>query len=404
LKGAGEIMKGEDPKFTAYVLGEVDPVEREVWEAVLRENPELRIEAKRVEDFVGELSQELSASSVDAGLDAVRRQELLRSVGGGVNPERWWRRVAVISAMAACVCVGVSIGLLLPSLARLSGAPPRGERSGIGNSVAEAKKREGAPVSFGFLVKDADDDGFPQEGVQVPEWGAGREGPRLSISGVPSVESGGRPVMVRELPGQAHVSDRITSAGVKAESRQGEEASLRAAVVGGDAERRGVREGRGRKSVGEERRVARLGAANRSGVEGVLSAMAARVPEAKPQRGGKGAEWGKDEALIPEAQSLRSVRLALESGKWPEPGSFSAGDLVSAYADLADAGAGKGSMDIHFAAAVAAFGTLLERPESADAKRWGEVLEMGGSRSGVERDEVRTGFLQLVEKARGLAR
>jgi hypothetical protein len=88
--------------------------------------------------------------------------------------------------------------------------------------------------------------------------------------------------------------------------------------------------------------------------------------------------------------------------RWPEPGSFTAADLVSAYADLtATAGAGA-KMDFRFAAAVASFGTLLEKPEGADSRRWEEVLEMasGAGLSG----ELRQSFVGLVESARKLAK
>jgi hypothetical protein len=59
-------------------------------------------------------------------------------------------------------------------------------------------------------------------------------------------------------------------------------------------------------------------------------------------------------------------------------------------------------MDFRFAAAVASFGTLLEKPEGADSRRWEEVLEMAGGTGSA--GGVRQGFLGLVESARRLAR
>ncbi len=61
-----EILSADDPRLTAYALGELDGVEREVVEAAVRNDPLLQAAVAEIRSFAGELAQTLEAE--DAAL------------------------------------------------------------------------------------------------------------------------------------------------------------------------------------------------------------------------------------------------------------------------------------------------------------------------------------------------
>jgi Ca-activated chloride channel family protein len=72
-------MKTDDPKFTAYCLGELDPVERAEIEALRDADPEIAAEIEETKAFATQLRAELVHESHEGGLDETRRANVLRA-------------------------------------------------------------------------------------------------------------------------------------------------------------------------------------------------------------------------------------------------------------------------------------------------------------------------------------
>ena len=130
-------MNADDPKFTAYLLDELDPAERAALEAELRAQPALAAELEEMRHFTAQLRGELHAEE-GAPLRPEQRAAVLdeaqRIVAG---PRAWWRRPWVQSAAAACVIVGAIAALLVrlelksPLVARVGGAREQGMKLSI---------------------------------------------------------------------------------------------------------------------------------------------------------------------------------------------------------------------------------------------------------------------------------
>ena len=374
-------MNAEDPRWTAYVLGEAEPCEARELESAVSGDPGLAECIRCTGEMVERLRLDLAVPG--PGLDPERRAELYARWGTrGVRGAevRWWRRAAVLSAMAACLCVGVSIGLLLPSLGDLSGIP-----LGRGRGVS-AKKPDADLLAFGFHLEPRQEEGGDGD-VQVRtdsgelQW----KGPDLFPGGgLAGVWSGGRGVPLA-LPPYPRADRRLD---VVLDGRTGVRPS------GGDAEGKvgNPLKERAPRVAGGGGSAVRPGAEGRQGVVSVAGTGRRVVAPV----------WGGDDSAGRERarRSLEAVCGALGDGRWPEPGSFSVAELVRAYADVVDAAGGR--MDFRFSAAVAAFGGLLEKPEGADSARWDEVVAMAGDSGAGE--ELRQSLLVLIGKARRLAR
>lgn len=371
------MMNEEDPRLTAYVLGETDGEDSAQVEQCLSEDAGFRDAERELREMAEGLRAELAEPSLM--LDPVRRAELYSRLGRGDGEAVWWKRAAVVSGMAACICVGISVGLLLPSLGRWSGVP-------AGVKLAKSGAKEGGGLlSFGFHLEsekggagewaEAFGSDMTRGIVQEPEFK--RESGTTYLAG-------GAPRKVASLPESSNNLGRVPE-NILSEKPLASSGKL------------GLEKGGGAGSDSARR-----------------PAVAAKKPVAVPEtgsgvsrvvavQGGKGHSpvWGGQDPASRQraAQSLESVSGALNQGRWPEPGSFTTAGLVSAYADLT--GTAGGRMDFRFAAAVASFGTLLEKPEGADSRRWEEVLEMAGGTGSA--GGVRQGFLGLVESARRLA-
>jgi len=72
-------MKTDDPKFTAYCLGELDPAECAEIETLLRDDPEMAAEIEATKVFAAQLRAEL-VNEQEEGLDAARRANVMRAV------------------------------------------------------------------------------------------------------------------------------------------------------------------------------------------------------------------------------------------------------------------------------------------------------------------------------------
>lgn len=110
-------MNSDDPKFTAYALGEVDdltPEERAEIEALLACDAQAAAEAAEMRALAGRLRVELPGEAAGA-LRPDQRATVLNA-GAQAAPKviRFPRRALWWSVAAACVAVSASVALLLP--------------------------------------------------------------------------------------------------------------------------------------------------------------------------------------------------------------------------------------------------------------------------------------------------
>jgi Ca-activated chloride channel family protein len=115
-------MNTDDPKFTAHVLGELEdltPAERAEIEALLASDPAAVAEAKETSDLAARLRAELAGEEAAPLRDEQRVEVLSAAAEPAPAPSkivRFPRREKVFAAIAACLIVGVSVGLLFPSI------------------------------------------------------------------------------------------------------------------------------------------------------------------------------------------------------------------------------------------------------------------------------------------------
>ncbi|MEQ1891244.1 MAG: von Willebrand factor type A domain-containing protein [Planctomycetota bacterium] len=100
----------DDPRLTAYVLGELSPEERAAFERELAADPELAAEVRAIESLAGELRGTLAAAPAPA-LDATRRDTILASARPApmtVRPKpRLLRQLAIAAGLIALVSAGL---------------------------------------------------------------------------------------------------------------------------------------------------------------------------------------------------------------------------------------------------------------------------------------------------------
>ena len=130
-------MNIDDPKLTAYALDELDPAGRAEIEQLLRDDPAATAELQATRDFAAQLRTRLHAERAE-GLHPAQRAEILASaaIERPRNVIAFSRRVAVWSALAASVVIGVGIALLFPVLSSMKNpslvAKPRANSAPIG--------------------------------------------------------------------------------------------------------------------------------------------------------------------------------------------------------------------------------------------------------------------------------
>jgi|GEM_PF-5477755 len=97
-------LSPDDPKLTAYALGELDAAERAAVEAVLAGSPEARAAVEEIRAAAGRLTSELAAEACPE-LTPAQRAALASPATAKVVPFPSWRvwRTAGIAAAAACV-------------------------------------------------------------------------------------------------------------------------------------------------------------------------------------------------------------------------------------------------------------------------------------------------------------
>src|SRR5208337_2016416 len=128
-KGEPEmIFDTNDPRLTAYALGEIDPAERSEIEQLLADCEEARnyvAEIRQTAQWLAvELQKEPATVSTLAIADHRLIDQALKSAVPTVNSRPWWRRRYRLMSMAATLLMGGTVGLVSLTLYRNS---PRGK-------------------------------------------------------------------------------------------------------------------------------------------------------------------------------------------------------------------------------------------------------------------------------------
>src|SRR5579875_1634381 len=104
-----------DPRLTAYVLGEIEPSERPEIEAMLEQSPEARQAVEEIRQTIGWLSDRLhDEQETYATRPGSDHRPAVALAKAGVEPHRpWWRRTAArLVAVAALLLIAGSVTLL----------------------------------------------------------------------------------------------------------------------------------------------------------------------------------------------------------------------------------------------------------------------------------------------------
>ena len=112
-------MNTDDPKFTAHILGELDditPVERAEIEALIRADATAAAEAAETQELAALLRRELQGEEAQP-LTPAQRASILAATAPGPRLEKaklvpFPHRLTMLSAIAACLIVGISIALI----------------------------------------------------------------------------------------------------------------------------------------------------------------------------------------------------------------------------------------------------------------------------------------------------
>ncbi len=129
-------MNTDDPKLTAYALGELYPSERAVIEQLLRDDPAAANEVEATRAFAAQLRTRLHAERAE-GLHPAQRAELLSTIP--VPPRKviaFSRRAAAWSAIAASVAIGVGIALLFPAVNSMMENRPSAQSHSVKGQIA----------------------------------------------------------------------------------------------------------------------------------------------------------------------------------------------------------------------------------------------------------------------------
>jgi len=122
------IFDANDPRLTAYALGEIDPAERSEIEQLLADCEEARNYVAEIRQtaqwLAAELQKEPATVSTLAMADHRLIDQALKSAVPTANSRPWWRRRYRLMSMAATLLMGGTVGLVSLTLYRNS---PRGK-------------------------------------------------------------------------------------------------------------------------------------------------------------------------------------------------------------------------------------------------------------------------------------
>jgi len=159
------IFDTNDPRLTAYALGEIDPAERSEIEQLLADCEEARNYVAEIRQtaqwLAAELQKEPATVSTLVMADHRLIDQALKSAVPTVNSRPWWRRRYRLISMAATLLMGGTVGLVSLTLYRNS---PRGK---VEFATVTAESRTEALGHTNIIVRSvrpADSDA----GVQLP--------------------------------------------------------------------------------------------------------------------------------------------------------------------------------------------------------------------------------------------
>src|SRR4051794_39693386 len=107
-----------DPRLTSYVLGELDPSEREAVEAILNESSECRRAVEEIRSTVGWLTERLHEEQAALSLSLApetNHKPIAAIVPQAIAPPRpWWRKPGRygLGAAAASLLLGATIAFV----------------------------------------------------------------------------------------------------------------------------------------------------------------------------------------------------------------------------------------------------------------------------------------------------
>ena len=109
------IFDTNDPRLTAYALGEIDPAERSEIEQLLADREEARNYVAEIRQTAQWLAEELQKEPETVSTLAMANHRLidqaLKSAVPTANSRPWWRRPYRLMSMAATLLMGGTVGL-----------------------------------------------------------------------------------------------------------------------------------------------------------------------------------------------------------------------------------------------------------------------------------------------------
>ncbi len=99
----------DDPRWTAYALGELSEADRAELDAVIEADPEARAYLESLRETIGAIEAELSAAPAPA-LDDLQRQRIQVAAKGGRSARRRWLAIAgAATGVAAAAAIAVTV-------------------------------------------------------------------------------------------------------------------------------------------------------------------------------------------------------------------------------------------------------------------------------------------------------
>ena len=164
-------MNPDDPRLTAYSLGELDSAGRADVERLLHEEPRLAADIEETRQFSEILRVRLKSERAEPLL-AAQRAEVLAGADRAMPQEAsaFSRRIPAWLTLAAGVAAGIGIALLFPALNSLRVHP-------VDGGGRQSAPRDGSEVRVSLIADPAPSD----EGdlVVLNEWPAGGKMPLL---------------------------------------------------------------------------------------------------------------------------------------------------------------------------------------------------------------------------------
>lgn len=163
-------MNPDDPRLTAYALGELAAEERAEIEQFLREQPEMAAEMEASRQFAEALSMRLKGEHAEPLLDAQRAEVLAFAARETPRVQPLPRQLPSWLTLAAGVAVGIGVALLFPVLNSLKVQPATA-------SARPAGVRDASDVRVSLVDEPAS---AAEDFVVLNEWPTGGFAPVVS--------------------------------------------------------------------------------------------------------------------------------------------------------------------------------------------------------------------------------